>query len=76
MLVLEPAVAHIDGVEYPVSMGDNSSIPAGIPHFFHNISETEELHIFWTYASVDATRTVIATGITTGIDQEHGTAVR
>lgn len=68
------AVAHIDGVEYSVSAGDNSFIPAGIPHFFHNTSETEELHIFWTCASVDATRTVLATGVTTRIDEEHGTA--
>ncbi|MBY4403015.1 cupin domain-containing protein [Rhodococcus fascians] len=69
------AVAHIDGKQYPVSEGDNSFIPAGIQHFFHNTSETDELHIFWTYASIDATRTVIATGVTTRIDEEHGTGI-
>lgn len=67
------ATAHIDGKQYPVTVGDNSFIPAGIAHFFHNASETDELHIFWTYASVDATRTVLATGVTTRIDEEHGT---
>ncbi|MFC9361286.1 cupin domain-containing protein [Rhodococcus sp. NPDC057014] len=67
------AVAHIDGVEYPVTVGDNSFIPAGIPHFFHNTSDTDELHIFRTYASVNANRTIVATGVTTRIDEEHGT---
>ena len=43
------------------------------------------MDIFWTYASVDATRTIVATGVTTrirringgtaDIDEEHGTAV-
>ena len=75
LIIKGSAVAHIDGVEYPVGVGDNSFIPAGIRHFFHNISDTDELHIFWTYASIDATRTVLATGVTTRIDEEHGTAV-
>lgn len=70
------AVAHVDGVEYPVSAGDNSFIPAGIRHYFRNTSATEEMRIFWTYASVDATRTVLATGVTTRIDEEHGTSIR
>ena len=75
LVIRGSGVAHIDGVEYPVAAGDNSFIPAGIRHFFHNISETEEMHIFWTYASIDATRTVLATGVTTRIDEEHGTAI-
>jgi putative monooxygenase len=33
------------------------------------------MRIFWTYASIDATRTIVATGVTTRIDEEHGTAV-
>lgn len=73
LIIKGSAVAHIDGTQYPVTVGDNSFIPAGIAHFFRNTSETDELHIFWTYASVDATRTVIATGVTTRIDEEHGT---
>lgn len=69
------AVAHIDGELHPVGTGDTSFIPAGIPHFFQNDSDTEELHIFWTYASIDADRTIVATGVTTRIDEEHGTNV-
>jgi quercetin dioxygenase-like cupin family protein len=75
LVIKGSGVAHIDGVEYPVAAGDNSFIPAGIRHFFQNISETGEMHIFWTYASIDATRTVLATGVTTRIDEEHGTAI-
>jgi quercetin dioxygenase-like cupin family protein len=70
------AVAHIDGIGYTVSSGDNTFIPAGIRHYFRNGSATAEMAIFWTYASVDATRTVLATGVTTRIDEEHGTSVR
>ena len=69
------AVAHIDGHTYRVGTGDTSFIPAGIPHYFQNASDTEELHIFWTYASIHADRTIVATGITTRIDEEHGTNI-
>jgi len=75
LVIKGSAVAHIDGATHPVNTGDTSFIPAGIPHFFKNASGTEELHIFWTYASIDADRTVVATGVTTRIDEEHGTAV-
>ena len=75
MILRGSAVAHIDGEQFPVGVGDTSFIPAGIPHFFKNASDTDELHIFWTYASIDADRTVLATGVTTRIDEEHGTNV-
>lgn len=69
------AVVHIEGADHDVTVGDTTFIPAGIHHYFENASTTEEMHIFWTYASVDATRTIVATGVTTRIDEEHGTAV-
>jgi len=65
---------HVDGVEHDVGPNDLSWIPAGVPHFFRNASTTAPLAIFWTYASVDATRTILATGVTTRIDEEHGQA--
>jgi putative monooxygenase len=65
------ARVHIDGEETDVEPGHVSWIPAGIPHFFRNISDSEPMTIFWTYASIDATRTILATGITTRIDEEH-----
>lgn len=66
--------AHIDGDEHAVGPNDATWIPAGVPHFFRNPSATEPLAIFWTYASIDATRTILATGVTTRIDQEHASA--
>lgn len=62
--------AHIDGVDYPVEPGVTSWIPPEVPHCFLNLDGSEPLVIFWTYASIDATRTVIATGVTTRIDEE------
>jgi quercetin dioxygenase-like cupin family protein len=72
VLLLEGnAIAEIDGVEYPIKAGDVSFIPAEIPHRFRNVSQTEGMRIMWTYASIDATRTLIATGETRSIDDEH-----
>jgi len=70
------AVVHIDGVAHEVTVGDTSFVPAGIPHYFENASSAEEMHIFWTYSSIDATRTIVATGVTTRVDEEHGTATQ
>ncbi|AQT80977.1 cupin [Mycolicibacterium litorale] len=75
LLLAGAAIAHIDGSAERLTTGDTTFIPAGIPHYFRNASDTEELHIFWTYASVDADRTIVATGVTTRIDEEHGTAL-
>jgi quercetin dioxygenase-like cupin family protein len=63
-------VAHIDGSDHPVTVGDTSWIPADIAHCFRNTSDSEPMAIFWTYASIDATRTIVATGVTTRIDEE------
>ncbi len=62
--------AHINGKDYPVAPGVTSWIPPELPHCFINTEGTEPLVIFWTYASIDATRTVVATGVTTRIDEE------
>jgi hypothetical protein len=29
------------------------------------------MRILWTYASIDATRTIVETGVTTRVDAEH-----
>ncbi|MCK1541144.1 cupin domain-containing protein [Bradyrhizobium sp. 179] len=76
VLLLEgTAVAEIDGVEYPIQAGDITFIPADIPHRFRNVSHSEGMKILWTYASVDATRTLIETGDTRSIDDEHKAAI-
>ncbi len=61
---------HIGGTDHAVSPGTTSWIPPEVPHCFINAEGTEPLVIFWTYASIDATRTVIATSVTTRIDEE------
>jgi uncharacterized RmlC-like cupin family protein len=66
------ARAYIDGVETDLVARDATRIPAEVPHFFRNMSETEPMSILWTYASIDATRTIVATGVTTRIDEERG----
>ncbi|WP_174286249.1 cupin domain-containing protein [Sphingomonas bacterium] len=66
------AVATIADVQYDVHPGDTTFIPAGVPHFFKNASETARMRILWVYASTDADRTIVATGDTRRIDEEHG----
>jgi putative monooxygenase len=65
------ARVHIDGIETDVPPGATTWIPTGVPHFFRNLSVTEPMAIYWTYASLDATRTIVATGVTTRIDEEQ-----
>lgn len=72
VLLLEGnAIAEIDGAEHPVSAGDVTFIPAGVPHRFRNTSADNGMTILWTYASIDATRTLVGTGDTRPIDDEH-----
>ncbi|MBK5567993.1 cupin domain-containing protein [Ensifer sp. SSB1] len=72
MILDGQAIAEIDGVRYPLGPNDTTWIPANVPHRFINASETEPMRIFWVYASIDATRTMIATGEEHTIDAEHG----
>lgn len=65
------ARVHIAGVETDVGPGHTTWIPTGVQHFFRNTSSTERMSMFWTYASIDANRTIVATGVTTRIDEEH-----
>ncbi|WP_166802511.1 cupin domain-containing protein [Microvirga pakistanensis] len=72
VMILEGrAIAEIDGVEHELGPLDTTWLPADVPHRFRNASDTQPMRIFWTYASVDATRTLIATGETRPISAEH-----
>jgi putative monooxygenase len=71
MIIEGHAIVEIDGVEHQAGPDDTTFLPANIPHRFKNASATERMRIFWTYASVEATRTIIATGDTNTIDAEH-----
>ena len=72
MVIEGEAIAEIDGVSHPLGTGDTTWLPANVPHRFINASQEKPMRIFWTYASVDATRTMAATGETRSIDAEHG----
>lgn len=73
VMVLEgEAIAEINGVQHRLMANDTTWIPANVPHRFINASDEKPMRIFWTYASVDATRTMIETGETRTIDAEHG----
>ncbi|HZF76562.1 MAG TPA: cupin domain-containing protein [Acetobacteraceae bacterium] len=65
------AIAVLDGVEHRLGPGDTTWIRAGVPHFFRNASGSQPMRIFWTYASIEATRTLVATGETRPVAAEH-----
>ena len=76
ILLSGEGIAEIDGEAFTVRPLDTSWIPAGVPHRFRNASMNEKMRIFWTYSSLNADRTIVATGVTTRIDVEHGVAPR
>jgi len=71
MVIEGEAIAEIDGVQHRLQTYDTTWIPANVPHRFINTSD-QPMRIFWTYATIDATRTMIASGETRTIDAEHG----
>jgi putative monooxygenase len=64
------ALVEIAGTSHRMGVHDTTWVPAGVPHRFVNAGPGR-LRIFWTYASVDATRTLVATGDTRRIDAER-----
>jgi putative monooxygenase len=68
------AIVEIDGQEHALTAFDTTYVDAGVPHRFRNASDTEPMRILWTYASIDATRTLVDTGVTTRVDAEHDRA--
>jgi succinate-semialdehyde dehydrogenase/glutarate-semialdehyde dehydrogenase len=72
VVILEgSAIVEIDGAEHRLERFDTTYVDAGTPHRFRNASATEPMRILWTYASVEATRTIVETGVTTRVDAEH-----
>lgn len=71
VMVLEgEALVEIAGATHHMGVHDTTWVPANVPHRFVNAG-LGRLRIFWTYASVDATRTLVATGDTRRIDAER-----
>jgi len=75
MVIEGEAIAEINGVRHYLNTNDTTWIPANVPHRFINASD-KPMRIFWTYAAIDATRTLVASGETRTIDAEHGHAPR
>ncbi len=71
MVIKGTALVNVDGQEHLLNTFDTTFVPAGIPHHFKNASETQEMRIFWTYGSIEATRTILETGVTTKISSEQ-----
>ena len=71
MVIDGEAIVEIDGVRHAMGPTDTTFVPADVPHRFINASATGRMRIFWTYASIDATRTLVATGDTRSIDSER-----
>ena len=65
MVIQGRAIVDIDGEKTELRTFDTTFVPANVPHHFENLSDTEEMRIFWTYGSLDSTRTIVETG-------EHG----
>jgi len=66
------AIAEIDGTSYTLDVCDTVWIPPGIPHRFINASSSNHMLIFWTYGSINASRTLVTTGETRRVSDEHG----
>ncbi|GJG98207.1 cupin domain-containing protein [Cupriavidus pauculus] len=66
------AILDIDGLEYRLKAHDVTFIPPNVNHRFRNVSKTEPMKIMWIYATVDATRTLVETGVTNPVSAEHG----
>jgi quercetin dioxygenase-like cupin family protein len=72
LVVSGSGTVEIDGESFAVTATDVIWVPAGVVHRFCNDTGTEPLRIFWTYASVEATRTLAETGEERRIVMEHG----
>lgn len=75
MVIEGQAIVEIDGVRHQLGTFDTTWVPANVPHRFLNETDAP-MKIFWTYATIDATRTMIASGATRTIDAEHGQATK
>ena len=72
LIVSGQAQVEIDGTLHEASQTDVVWVPTGVSHRFSNPSSDMPLRIFWTYASADATRTLVDTGETRRVAVEHG----
>jgi quercetin dioxygenase-like cupin family protein len=65
------AILEADGQEHRLGPLDTTWIAPNVVHRFRNASSTTPMKILWTYASLEATRTLASTGETRLISSEH-----
>ncbi|MBM9595427.1 cupin domain-containing protein [Roseitranquillus sediminis] len=70
MVIEGTGTVEIDGTRHEMRTGDVTWVPPGVPHRFLNETDAP-MAIFWTYASADATRTLVATGETRKVASEE-----
>jgi len=72
VVVLEgDAILEVDNREYVLRPFDTTWLPPESVHRFRNASADRPMKILWTYASMDATRTLAKNGETRLISAEH-----
>lgn len=71
MILEGHVIVETDAQEHELTTFDSGYFDAGVSHRFRNDSDTAPIRIAWTYASVEATRTLVETGITTCVDAEQ-----
>jgi quercetin dioxygenase-like cupin family protein len=72
MLLEGDAMLDIEGEEsVHLQPLDTTWLPANLSHRFRNLSDAQPMKIFWTYARLDATRTLTETGVTNFVSAEH-----
>ena len=64
-------IAVVGETELAVETADVTWTPANLPHQFRNASDSDNMRIFWTYASAGVTRTMVETGETHLIDADY-----
>lgn len=70
MVIKGDAIVDIDGHRSSLSTFDATFVPGNVPHHFENASPDSEMWILWVYGSVDATRTIVASGESGRVDAE------
>ena len=63
LILMGAATAQVGDAEFPLAAGDATWVPAGVAHRFTNAG-SGELRIYWVYAGLHVTRTIVATGKT------------
>ncbi|MHB8489366.1 MAG: cupin domain-containing protein [Candidatus Dormibacteria bacterium] len=63
LILAGSATAQIGDTELQLTAGDATWVPAGVAHRFANAGTTE-MRIYWVYAGLYVTRTIVATGKT------------